>query len=169
MAQFPNLLTELHQLEFDYADGDGIDFEPYQTFMSKNEASQWLKAWTGNSQADADSLLVFGQDGTGGYAAFWMVNQDNEILDQPIVFLGSEGEIGVVAKDFNDYLWLLAQNHGPLESIECPEDNSKINNTFLNFAKQNSKSNSRPVSEILSDAQNSNPNFKGWIESLIRY
>ena len=35
MAQFPNLLTELHQLEFDYADGEGIDFEPYQTFMSK--------------------------------------------------------------------------------------------------------------------------------------
>ncbi|OAL80388.1 hypothetical protein AY606_15590 [Acinetobacter sp. SFB] len=168
MTKFPNLLTELHQLEFDYADGDGIDFEPYQTFMSKNEASQWLKAWTGNGQADADSLLVFGQDGTGGYAAFWMVNPDKEILDQPIVFLGSEGKIGVVAKDFNDYLWLLAQNHGPLESIEYPEDTSKVNNEFLNFAKQNSKSISRPVSEILSDAQNSNPNFKGWIEGLIR-
>jgi len=167
MPQFPNLLTKLHQLEFDYADGDGIDFEPYQDFMSQSKANQWLKAWTGNSQADANSLFVFGQDGTGGYAAFWMVNQDKEILDQPIVFLGSEGEIGVVAKDFNDYLWLLAQNHGPLESIEYPEDTSKINNTFLNFAKQNSKSISRPVSEIISDAQNSNPNFKGWIESLI--
>lgn len=167
MPQFPNLLTKLHQLEFDYADGDGIDFEPYQDFMSQSAANQWLKAWTGNSQADANALFVFGQDGTGGYAAFWMVNQDKEILDQPIVFLGSEGEIGVVAKDFNDYLWLLAQNHGPLESIEYPEDTSKINNTFLNFAKQNSKSISRPVSEIISDAQNSNPNFKGWIESLI--
>lgn len=168
MTKFPNLLTELHKLEFDYADGDGIDFEPYQTFMSKNEVSQWLKAWTGNGQTDVDSLLVFGQDGTGRYAAFWMVNPDKEILDQPIVFLGSEGEIGVVAKDFNDYLWLLAQNHGPLESIEYPEDTSKVNNAFLNFAKQNSKSIFRPVSEILSDAQNSNPNFKGWIEGLIR-
>ncbi|WEV50131.1 SMI1/KNR4 family protein (plasmid) [Acinetobacter sp. ESL0695] len=168
MTKFPKLLNKLHQLDFDYAHGDGIDFEPYQNFMSKSEASQWLKSWTGNNQADAASLLIFGQDGTGGYAAFWMVNLDKEILDQPIVFLGSEGEIGVVAKDFNDYLWLLAQNHGPLESIEYPKDTSKINNIFLNFAKQNSKSISRPVSEILSDAQNSNPNFKGWIESLIR-
>ena len=169
MTQFPNLLTELHQLEFDYADGDGIDFEPYQTFMSQNQANQWLEAWTGNSQADANSLLVFGQDGTGGYAAFWMINQDKDILDQPIVFLGSEGAIGVVAKDFNDYLWLLAQNHGPLESIEYPEDTSKINNNFLNFAKQNSKSISRSVSIITSDAQNSYPNFKGWIEDMIMY
>ncbi|MND37855.1 hypothetical protein D3C80_285500 [compost metagenome] len=169
MAQFPNLLTKLHQLEFDYADGDGIDFEPYQTFMSQNEANQWLKAWTGNSQADANSLLVFGQDGTGGYAAFWVINQDKNILDQPIVFLGSEGEIGVVAKDFSDYLWLLSQNHGPLESIEYPEDTSKINNNFLNFAKQNSKSISRSVSIIINDAQNSYPNFKDWIEGMIMY
>lgn len=169
MAQFPNLLTELHKLEFDYADGDGIDFEPYQNFMSQNEAHQWLKAWTGNSQADANSLLVFGQDGTGGYAAFWMINQDKDILDQPIVFLGSEGEIGVVAKDFNDYLWLLSQNHGPFESIEYPEDTSKINNDFLTFAKQNSKSISRPVLEIINDAQSSYPNFKTWIQSVIQY
>ena len=26
---FPTLLMQLHQLEFNYDDGDGIDFEPY--------------------------------------------------------------------------------------------------------------------------------------------
>lgn len=168
MVQFPNLLTKLHQLEFDYSDGDGIDFEPYQNFISQNDADQWLKAWTGNSQVNANSLLVFGQDGTGGYAAFWMINRDKDILDQPLVFLGSEGETGVVAKDFNDYLWLLAQNHGPLESIEYSEDTLKINNDFLNFAELNSKSTSRSVSKIIRDAQNSYPNFKDWINGMIR-
>ncbi|HFX7636876.1 TPA: SMI1/KNR4 family protein, partial [Acinetobacter baumannii] len=34
MTQFPDLLKKLHQLDFDYADGDGIDFEPYQDFLS---------------------------------------------------------------------------------------------------------------------------------------
>lgn len=168
MTQFPDLLKKLHQLDFDYADGNGIDFEPYQNFISPREANEWLKAWTGNKQADASALFVFGQDGTGGYAAFWIINEDKDILDQPIVFLGSEGEIGVVAKDFNDYLWLLSQNHGPFESIEYPEDTSKINNDFLTFAKQNSKSISRSVLKIINDAQSSYPNFKTWIESMIR-
>jgi len=168
MTQFPDLLKKLHQLDFDYADGDGIDFEPYQDFLSPEETAGFLTAWTGNPQADASTLLFFGQDGTGGCAAFWIVNKDKTILDQPIVFLGSEGEMGVVAKDFNDYLWLLSQNHGPFESIEYPEANTQINNDFLNFAKQNSKSNSRSVTEILNDAQSSYPNFKTWIEDMIR-
>ncbi|MFX9004039.1 SMI1/KNR4 family protein, partial [Acinetobacter baumannii] len=81
---------------------------------------------------------------------------------------GSEGEMGVVAKDFDDYLWLLSQNHGPFESIEYPEANTQINNDFLTFAKQNSKTNTRPVLEIINDAQNSYPNFKTWIEDMIR-
>lgn len=28
-AAFPPLLAQLHKLPFDYADGEGIDFEPY--------------------------------------------------------------------------------------------------------------------------------------------
>ncbi|WP_017725746.1 hypothetical protein [Acinetobacter baumannii] len=39
MTQFPDLLKKLHQLDFDYADGDGIDFEPYQDFLSPEETA----------------------------------------------------------------------------------------------------------------------------------
>ncbi|MEG0578208.1 MAG: SMI1/KNR4 family protein, partial [Bacilli bacterium] len=117
MTEFPDLLAKLHNLKFDYNEEGSMEFEPYQSFMSREDTSEWLKLWTGNKQADASSLLVFGQDGSGGYTAFWLVNQGNEILEQPIVFLGSEGEISVVSKDFNDYLWLLSQNCGPMEVV----------------------------------------------------
>jgi len=169
MYHFPPLLSQLHQLEFDYENGNGIDFEPYENFLSEQETNDWLKSWTGNYEVDATHFLVFGQDGTGGYAAFWLVNKDKEILEQPIIFLGSEGEIGVVAKKFDDYLWLLAQTHGPYEAISYPENIKKINPTFLDFAKKYSKSEHKTVLEIIKDAKNTYPDFETWIESLIHY
>ena len=168
MTEFPTLLKKLHQIEIDYDDGNGIDFEPYQDFMPLSEANEWLKHWTGNEHVDASSLLVFGQDGSGGYVAFWLRHENKDLLDQPIVFLGSEGQTGVVAKDFNDYLWLFSQNHGPSECIELPEHPSNINHDFLTFAEQHSKSHSRSVDEILKDAQSAYLDFNTWIESLIR-
>ncbi|ENW83752.1 hypothetical protein F909_00418 [Acinetobacter sp. ANC 3929] len=168
MHSFPNLLKQLHKIEFDYEDGKGIDFEPYENFLSEKETNKWLKAWTGNSEVKGDSLLVFGQDGTGGYAAFWLINKEQDILKQPIVFLGSEGEIGVVANNFDDYLWLLAQKHGPFEAIYYPENSKKVNQAFLDFAKKCSKSEYREVLEIIKDAKNTHPDFETWIESLIR-
>ncbi len=168
MTEFPDLLTKLHNLKFDYNEEGSMEFESYQSFMSREDTSEWLKLWTGNKQADASSLLVFGQDGSGGYTAFWLVNQGNEILEQPIVFLGSEGEISVVSKDFNDYLWLLSQNCGPMEVVYSNEYIPKTNEIFLDFAKENSRSPFRSVSTIISDAQNSYSSFKNWIESIIR-
>jgi hypothetical protein len=55
-----------------------------------------------------DDFRVFGQNGAGGYAAFWLVRHDEDLADQPIVFLGSEGETAVVARDLPDVLRLLA-------------------------------------------------------------
>jgi len=52
-STFPKLLTQLHQLEFDYDDGDGIDFEPYEEFQSAKDTGDWIKAWTGNHRAHA--------------------------------------------------------------------------------------------------------------------
>ncbi|MDJ0345135.1 hypothetical protein QMK19_31840 [Streptomyces sp. H10-C2] len=62
---------------------------------------------------NGDSFRVFGQDGTGGYAAFWLVRPGRSLVEQPVVFLGSEGDVGVVARDLAGYLWLLAEGFGP--------------------------------------------------------
>ena len=69
--------------------------------------------------ADGEGI-DFGQDGSGGYVAFWLIRLGEDLLRQPIVYFGSEGEIGVVAANFSDYLWLLAGGIGPVEAIDSP-------------------------------------------------
>jgi hypothetical protein len=163
---FPDVLRELHKLEFDYDDGDGIDFEPYQEFTSRSDVQDWFKAWTGNQSADCDDYLIFGQDGSGGYAAIWPVRKGISIVEQPVVFFGSEGELGIIASNFSDYLWLLAANHGPYEAIEYPDDDRPSNEDFLAFANANAKTPRRRISEIIESAQSEFPEFVQRIRSL---
>ncbi len=114
--QFPDALAAAMAVPFDYDRGDGVDFEPFPAFLSAEDTTGWLRAWTGNGELDGDIFRVFGQDGSGGYAAFWMVRPDRPLADQPVVFLGSEGETGVVARDLGDFLWVLAGGFGPREA-----------------------------------------------------
>jgi len=78
-------------------------------------ATDWFRAWTGNSEVDGDALRVFGQDGTGGYAAFWLNRPGQALEEQPVVFLGSEGETGVIAPDLGAFPWP-AGGFGPSEA-----------------------------------------------------
>lgn len=166
--QFPPLIAELHKLEFDYADGEGIDFEPFSSFLPPEEVQDWFKAWTGNKEADGNKFLVFGKDGTGGFAALWLANESAALLEQPVVFMGSEGETGEVAKTFDDYLWLLASGHGPYEAVAYPDDAKAKNQLFTECASANSKSSARYTSELLAAAESAYPMFKNWVESQCR-
>ncbi|HEY4371765.1 MAG TPA: hypothetical protein VGN52_07560 [Burkholderiales bacterium] len=158
----------MHEIEIDYNDGEGIDFEPYQSFMSAEETAKWLHAWTGNNDAKADAYLIFGQDGTGGYAAIWNVDPAKGLLEQPIVFFGSEGELGVIAQDFSDYLWLLASGHGPYEAVEFADEGTAPNDEFAAFAAQHAKGPRRGVTEILAAAQAKCPGFVNDIRALCK-
>ncbi|MFJ2784381.1 SMI1/KNR4 family protein [Streptomyces sp. NPDC093249] len=120
--QFPAALATAMAVRFDYADGrTGVDFEPFPAFLSAAETTDWFRAWTGNSEVDGGDFRVFGQDGTGGYAAIWLIRPDRPLAEQPVVFLGSEGETGVVARDLGDFLWLLADGFGPWEAVNSYE------------------------------------------------
>jgi hypothetical protein len=164
----PPRLAQLHKLKFDYADGNGIDFEPYPAFLSEEETQSWFRAWTGNPKADGRRLLVFGQDGTGGYAAFWVQPGCDDILGQPVVFLGSEGELGVVASDFDDYLWLLAGNHGPVEAVAYPATSGPTNRKFAKFALKHSAQPRMSATEVVSAASAAFPGFKEWVRQQCR-
>jgi hypothetical protein len=161
-------LRELHRLEFDYAEGDGIDFEPYEKFLSSAETANWFNAWTGNPGANGAEFRVFGQDGSGGYAAFWLVTPAVELLKQPVVFLGSEGEIGVVAVDFDDYLWLLAGGIGPYEAVAYPGITREPNPSFKRFAQKHSSAVQFLPGQIVAKASSTHPGFRTWVESLCR-
>lgn len=159
LQDFPTALSELHKLEFDYAGGDGIDFEPYSEFLSPAETISWFKAWTGNPDADSSCFKVFGQDGGGGYAAFWMVHPERPTLDQPIVFLGSEGETGVIASDFSHYLWLLASGFGPCEAIADPDQSRPKIEHFRAFAQRWSSTEELEGRVVLQQARELFPHF----------
>jgi hypothetical protein len=113
----PNLVSQANCLPYEYADGSGIEFEPFDEFLSASETEHWFRAWTGNPTADSSNFLIFGQDATGGYAAFWTVRHDVDLLQQPVVFLWSEGKTAVLATNFYNYLWLLAAGLGPCEAL----------------------------------------------------
>ncbi|MFX8266518.1 hypothetical protein ABTL47_19460, partial [Acinetobacter baumannii] len=53
-------------------------------------------------------------DSGGGLAAIWLALPNRPLLEQPVVFLGSEGQRGVVACNFDEYLWLLAGGMEPV-------------------------------------------------------
>lgn len=161
---FPLSLAELNKLEYDYE--EGIDFEPYSEFLDAGETDAWFRAWTGNESADGSSFRIFGQDGTGGYAGFWIANSDRSLLDQPVVFLGSEGEAGVVASNFDGYLWLLAQGVGPYEAVAYPDPETGSNEQFLAFAERHSATGRTEVKKILEQAKIHHPTFTSWLDSL---
>ncbi len=164
----PPVLAKLHELEFDYADGEGIDFEPYEEFLSPDDNVDWFRAWTGNQHVDGIEFRVFGQDGSGGYAAFWLKYPERELEAQPIVFLGSEGELGVVAESLDQYLWLLAAGLGPHEAIAYPDVVRNPNPHFTKFARANSRVSALPAAQVTANASATSKAFAQHIESLLR-
>ncbi|MER5275409.1 hypothetical protein ABT025_06580 [Streptomyces sp. NPDC002809] len=124
--RFPFVLAAAMAVRFKCMGEDGVDFEPYESFLSADETTEWFRAWTGNRELNGDDFRVFGQDGTGGYAAFWLVRPCRELAEQPIVFLGSEGETGVVAQEMGAFLWLLADGFGPWEAVASYEPESDL-------------------------------------------
>ncbi|MFZ6686768.1 hypothetical protein ACO0K0_03340 [Undibacterium sp. SXout11W] len=163
----PELVSQVNQLPYEYADGDGIEFEPYDTFLSADETADWFKAWTGNPNADASKFRVFGQDCTGGYAAFWIVRNNADLLAQPIVFMGSEGEAAILARNFYDYLWLLAAGVGPCEVASFPDTPRVAQPALESFALKNSAP-FRTAARVLQDARAEFPSFVQDIEAQCR-
>jgi hypothetical protein len=164
----PGVLRDLNRMECDYADGGGIDFEPYHEFLSEEETRHWIRAWTGSPSLSGKEYRVFGQDGTGGYAAFWCVRPGAPVLLQPIVFFGSEGAVGVLASNFADYLWLLAGGFGPFEAVTYSESERPPNPQFTAFARLHAGESQKSASEVLSIARAEFPDFEEGVRSECR-
>lgn len=153
---------------------DGVDFEPYESFLAADETTEWLRAWTGNSELNGDDFRVFGQDGTGGYAAFWLVRPGRELVEQPVVFLGSEGETGVVARDLGALLWLLADGFGPWEAVTSYEPEPEpgwapqANRDLAAIAERFAPDRRASGAAIIAEATQEFPDFDDTIMKLCR-
>lgn len=164
----PPVLAALHRIEFDDDDADEVDFEAYSEFSSAKETRSWLRAWTGNQGLTGEEYRIFGQDGTGGYAAFWLTRPGVGLLEQPIVFFGSEGELAVIATDFADYLWLLAGGFGPLEAAMCPEEEREPNAAFTAFAREHASGREKSPQEVIRAARAAFPTFAADVRAMCR-
>lgn len=93
-----------------------IDLEPYPAFLSAGATDRSFGSFGLESERPSRHFRIFGLEGAGGQMAFWLVKAGAALTGQPVVFLGSEGEAVVVARDLADLLWLLAQGYGPMEA-----------------------------------------------------
>jgi hypothetical protein len=89
-------------------------------------------------------------------------------LEQPIVFFGSEGQLGVLANNFWDYLWLLAGGFGPDEALAYPNEKRAAHPEFTAFADTHAGANRGTPAEILSRARTAFPEFEASVRSLCR-
>ena len=154
---------------FHYDNGEGVEFEPVRAFLSAEETTAWFRAWTGNSELNGDDLRVFGRDHSGGYAAFWLIHPDRSLVDQPVVFLGSEGETGVVARDLADFLWLLAGGFGPLEATSHePDWTPRPNEELTAIAERFAPDRRQSAAAVIERATLAFPDFGETIIDLCR-
>jgi hypothetical protein len=176
-TELPPLLALLHQLDCCEAVNEdevyddealGMDFEPYPAFFPAEENADWFRAWTGNPEVDGAQFRVFGQDGSGGYAALWLTQPGRPLEEQPVVFLGSEGEVGVIALNLDEYLWLLAAGVGPHEAVEGPDMPPRPQAQFAEFAQQHGHTPPLSAPQVLARAQAAYPSFEADILALCR-
>ncbi|MER8091858.1 SMI1/KNR4 family protein [Streptomyces goshikiensis] len=168
--QLPAALATALAVRYDYAAENGIGFEPFPAFLTAADTTDWFQAWTGNSELDGDDFRVFGQDGTGGYAAFWLIRPSQPLTEQPIVFLGSEGETGVVARDLGDFLWLLAGGFGPWEAATSyePDWTPRPHQGLTAIAEQFTPHQRRSATAVIELAAQEFPDFDDVIMELCR-
>lgn len=145
------------------------DFEPDDMFAWHVEITELWRAWTNNPEAGTAPFKVFGWDGTGGLAGFWIRQPDAGIEDQPIVFLGSEGETAVIAQNLGDYLWLLAGGVGPLEPIHGSEGDPEPIPALVTLAQQYTGVAERSADAVTASARARLPELTAFIESVCRY
>ncbi|WP_225626979.1 SMI1/KNR4 family protein [Streptomyces werraensis] len=164
--RFPPALADLARAPVDYADGKGIDFEPYEEFCPAEETTAWVRDWTGNPDADGSALRIFGQDGSGGLAALWRARPGRPLAEQPVVFLGSEGECGVVAGNLSDFLWLLADGIGPWEAVVLDEDTPHPEGALPDLAALHATTPRREPRTIKAEAREEFPDFPSFVGDL---
>lgn len=164
---FPPALAAASTFDYDYK-RTGIDFEPYDCFMSPSEVASWVHAWTCNPDFDGAEFRLFGQDGSGGFAALWLVREGRPLAEQPIVFFGSEGELGVVARNLDDYLWVLAGGFGPYEATADRASEREPIPELTAIASKHAPDARQPAAELMRLAREEFPNFEDLIMGQCR-
>ncbi|CAM5288144.1 hypothetical protein [Streptomyces avidinii] len=103
--------------------------------------------------------------------AFWLIRPSRPPAEQPVVFLGSEGETGVVARDPGDFLSLLADGFGgPWEAATSyePDWNARPDQELAAIAEGFAPHQRRTAAAVIELAAEEFPDFDDIIMELCR-
>lgn len=117
----PHALQDLAKVDLLWDVKDGVDLELKDRLSTEAEAADDLRAWTGQAATGPVPFRFFGQDGTGSLYGFWLLRTEAPLGEQPVVFLGSEGELGVVSRDLPDFVVLLSRRVPAYEVVSKTE------------------------------------------------
>jgi hypothetical protein len=131
-----------------------VDLEMLPAFESPAETRAWLESWSGKQPTAADRLRPFAQDGSGGQVVIWLQTPTAPLDRQPIVLFGSEGALGVVARDLPDFIRLLGASLAPVAVVEhgVREAGAPIRAVLKLLAKQYPDARNRSVDDVLAAA-----------------
>ncbi|GHH77273.1 HAD domain-containing protein [Promicromonospora soli] len=175
----PPPLRAIMDAWYDYDNGRGVAFEPYLELEPVAETGWWLRHWTGNPDVTGEEFRPFGQDGGGGYACSWMIREGADLVDQPVVYLGSDGDVAVLAADAWDALWFFAHGFGPhdvpseFEPGERyfkpdPDRTVRPHVELAQAADRLAPGRRRAVDQIVADATVGLPDLRTWVDDLCR-
>lgn len=178
--EVPAPLRAIMDAVYDYDQGRGVDFEPYSQLEPAAETGWWFRLWTGNPEVTGEDLRPFGKDGGGGYVASWMIRDGVDLAGQPVVYIGSEGDVAVLAADAWDAVWFFAHGLGPhdvqgeyfggerLGGTVDPERVVVPRRDLIDTAMGLAPERRRPVVQILDEATDGLPSFRAWVDALCR-
>ncbi|GAB3169633.1 hypothetical protein GCM10027059_34880 [Myceligenerans halotolerans] len=176
----PAPLRVIMDAVYDYDEGRGVDFEPLRQVEPVAETGWWFRLWTGNPEVTGQEVRPFGMDGAGGYVASWMIRDGVDLAGQPVVYLGPEGDVAVLAADAWDALWFFAHGLGPHDVQGEHYGGERFGRTLdpervvvphpdlMDAAMRLAPGRRRPVDQITTEATDGLPALRMWIDALCR-
>ncbi|MFJ4681684.1 SMI1/KNR4 family protein [Kitasatospora sp. NPDC088783] len=167
---FPPALAAAMATPFDCDGGDRVDFEPFLPSCPPRRPPTGSGPGPATEDLHGDGFRIFGQDGTGGYAGLWLARPTPALAEQPVVFLGSEGETAVIARDLGDFLWLLADGLGLCEAADPHERRRAARPApgLRSVAEKFAPGRNRSAAAVIELAVQECPDFEDTIAELCR-
>jgi hypothetical protein len=96
-------------------------------FRFIEDSDEWLTHWLGYESQLINYVLGIATNGSGDLLAFWLYYDEWDLTDAPIVFVGHEGILSVMANNLKELLPLLVAC-GDLHPYAIPEDLDDLDN-----------------------------------------
>lgn len=174
MTKLPSIFEGLADVGAEHAEFELCD---------PSESDDSVTAWLGALPSDGTRLIVFGQDGTGSLYTLWLAPGHDDVETAPVVYLGSEGELGVLGKDPAAFLEFVASGmtfdghngafFDPLESDDdedfATEEQARRAKVVEFVGQRVGKATLRHPDAVRAEAEAAHPGFTAWVDANNTY